>query len=598
MSSWDAPTGSWDSGAEPEDSGSDDRGYQQSQPAGGYRTAGGGDGFLRAGRRGLPGYDQAQSYEQSVGYDQRTGYDQGAGHDQGAGGGSGSSWGQQPGYGEGSGYRSQTGYGPESQVDAGARTLQPPQLPQGQADPRSAWAGVDDPSGYGARAFGQQQHTEPGHGQQPSAGQDAYGQQGYGEQAYGQQGYGQDIYGQQDYGQQGYGQPNYGQQGYGQEGYGQQNYGQPGFTPAGSGSFAEPDRSYPGQNAQGYQTDVYPQQGFEQSGYADDGYRQAAYGPGSFGQTAAPSGPGSQEDGYGAGSYAPGGYGAQGAYTQDPYGQPGYGQDGYRQPAYGQGGYGPDAYVQAGLEQPAMPAYGDNDLATPGSRSHSGPPRPGPRPEGITGVRTVLYLVGAGLGVALIVLLVIQLTKTGTSSSASGSSSPSTSASAAAGPPQYVFTKASRVAHYPLNETATRVWAGLVANEVTPFVAEIKAKGTGHPGKEVVAVYDLTSVSSPSASNFEAIAFAGWDGRFNPQAVLKLEKAQLHSTRMVSPGPHGGEMMCGYNRYTGADASECVWVTTSTFGQVEFFIGQSQVMYPGAQTLALEVRHAVEVLTQ
>lgn len=591
MSSWDAPTGSSDPGAEPEDSGSDDRGYQPSQPAGGYPTAGSGEGFHRAGRRGLPGYDEAQSYEQSAGNDQGTGYDERAGY------GSGSSWAQQPGYGERSGYWSQPGYGAQSQVDSGAQTFQ---TPQGQADSRSAWPGTDDPSGYGTQAYGQQEYPEPGYGQPSAAGQE-----------YGRHAYGQPSYGQQDYSQPSYGQQDYGQPSYGQQDYGQQDYGQPGITPAGSESFAEPDRPYRGQHAQGYQADAYPPQGSEQSGYADNGYRQASYGASSFGQTAAPSGTGYQQDGYGQGTYAPDGYGTQGGYAegnyaqgaygqpgygQDAYGQAGYGQDAYRQPAYGQGGRGPDAYAPAGVEQPAGSAYGDDDLATPGFRSRSGPSRSGQLPPGLTGIQIALYLGAAALGVALIVLLVVHLTNTGTSSSASGSSTPS--ATAAAGPPQYVFTKAARVGNYPLNDAATKAWAGLVANEVAPFVAEIKAKGAGHPGKEVVAVYDLTSVSSPSASNFEGMAFAGWDGTFNPTAVIKLEKAQLHSTRMVSPGPHGGEMMCGYNRYSGADASECVWVTTSTFGQVQFFVGQSQVEYPGASTLALEVRHAVEVPAQ
>jgi hypothetical protein len=203
----------------------------------------------------------------------------------------------------------------------------------------------------------------------------------------------------------------------------------------------------------------------------------------------------------------------------------------------------------------------------------------------------VLYLVGSALGVVLIVLLVIHLSKTGTGSSAT----PSTSATAL-GPPRYVFTKAARVANYPLNDTATKTWATLAANQVAPLVAEIKAKGAGHPGQEVVAMYDLTSVSDTSASNFKAIGLVGWDGTFNPAAVIKLEQTKLHSTRMVSPGPHGGEMMCGYNYYSaGAAASECVWVTTSTFGQVQFVVGQAEVKYPGAETLALEVRQAVEV---
>src|SRR5580704_3888456 len=96
MSGWDSPTGSWDSGPEPEGSGSDDQGYQQSQPTGGHRTIRGNEGILRTGRRGLPGYDQAQNYDPSSGYDPGPGY------------------GQQPGYGQESGHGQQPGYGQDS----------------------------------------------------------------------------------------------------------------------------------------------------------------------------------------------------------------------------------------------------------------------------------------------------------------------------------------------------------------------------------------------------------------------------------------------------------------------------------------------------
>ena len=68
MSSWDAPTGSWDRRPDPDGSGeSDDQDFQPGQSTGGYRATRSGEGVLRAGRRGLPGYDQAQSYEQGTG---------------------------------------------------------------------------------------------------------------------------------------------------------------------------------------------------------------------------------------------------------------------------------------------------------------------------------------------------------------------------------------------------------------------------------------------------------------------------------------------------------------------------------------------------
>ena len=89
--------------------------------------------------------------------------------------------------------------------------------------------------------------------------------------------------------------------------------------------------------------------------------------------------------------------------------------------------------------------------------------------------------------------------------------------------------------------------------------------------------------------------FVGYEGTFTPSAVIKYEQTQLVSTRMVNPGPHGGEMICGYNRSTGSDASECVWVTNSTFGQVEFIVGSTPAKYQGASDIALTIRQAVEV---
>src|SRR6516225_932457 len=83
MSSWDAPTGSWDSRREPDESGEpDEQSYQHGESTGEYRTVPGDEGRPRAGRRGLPGYEQAQNHDQGSGYGQEPSY------------------GQQPGYGQ------------------------------------------------------------------------------------------------------------------------------------------------------------------------------------------------------------------------------------------------------------------------------------------------------------------------------------------------------------------------------------------------------------------------------------------------------------------------------------------------------------------
>jgi hypothetical protein len=97
------------------------------------------------------------------------------------------------------------------------------------------------------------------------------------------------------------------------------------------------------------------------------------------------------------------------------------------------------------------------------------------------------------------------------------------------------------------------------------------------------------------ADTYKAIGFIGFDGTFNPDAVITYMKTQLTSTRMVSPGQHGGQMMCGYNTSTGRTASECLWVTPTTFGMVQYIVDRTPGKYHGASALALEVRSAVEV---
>ena len=112
MSSWDAPTGNWDSRPEPDDAGGPgEQGYQQGEPGGGHHARGDQD-RLRAGRRALPGYDQAQNSDTGAGaYDQGAGYGQGSGSGQS---GSGQSGYGQSGYGQQPVYDPVSGYGPST----------------------------------------------------------------------------------------------------------------------------------------------------------------------------------------------------------------------------------------------------------------------------------------------------------------------------------------------------------------------------------------------------------------------------------------------------------------------------------------------------
>jgi hypothetical protein len=209
----------------------------------------------------------------------------------------------------------------------------------------------------------------------------------------------------------------------------------------------------------------------------------------------------------------------------------------------------------------------------------------------------VLYLGASVLGVIVIVLLVVRLSKSGSNSTTGGSTTtPTTSSTAAAPPSSFVLVQAPKVDNkYPLNLTAARTSTALAASK-TAVAGALHGAGAGHVTKDVLAMYDLTSVTSPSDSNFQAISFLGYQGTFNENAVIAYEQTQLKSSRLVRAGPDGGKMICGYATTTGgAQASECVWVTKDTFGQVQFITGQTAVKYPGASALALEVRDVVEV---
>jgi hypothetical protein len=668
MSGWDAPTGSWDSGEEPEGSRSHDQGYQQAQPAGGYRTSRG-DGTLRAGRRGLPGYDQAQNYDQTAGYDPRTAA---YGLAYGSQEASAPAWSgaddldatqtfrpPQPadaGYGSlpgpGEDYRTQAlgqpgddqpGYAPQD-YGQGAPDYQtevyPPHGFESSGYAQRGYADQDHgPSGYDRNGYGQASGGTGTGYQRDSYGQGAYAQDGYGQNGtqagyvqdgYGQGGYSPDAYRQEAYGQGAHRQDGYGQDAYRQDGYGQEAYGQGGYSPDAYRQESYGQESY-GQESYGQES--YGQESYRQDAYRQDGYGQEAYGQGAHRQ----DGYGQEAQGheaYDQGGYSPDAYRqeahGQHAYRQDGYGEDGYGPEAYRQDAYGQGGYGQDAYAQPGIDRTAGPAYGDGGPGAPAPQSRSGRSHSAQRsPQRLSRTRMVLYLLAAILGVVLIVWLVINLTKNGSTTTAGNStttagstSSPSTSPGTASGTAgatasgkagatasgkaggtaagtgsAFVLTKAANVGPFPLNPVATNYYVTIANQQANPYAQAIKAKGAGVPGKEVVAMYNLSSVTSVWADNYMAIGFVGYNGTFKPDAVIAYMKTQLTSTRMVSAGPHGGQMMCGYylSSSTGKQASECLWVTPTTFGMTQFIVDRAQSKYNGTSALTLELRNAVEV---
>ena len=122
----------------------------------------------------------------------------------------------------------------------------------------------------------------------------------------------------------------------------------------------------------------------------------------------------------------------------------------------------------------------------------------------------------------------------------------------------------------------------------------LPVEGTVRTTATVTGIYDTGGSSSYTSSTYQGLVFVGYDGTFDPAAVIKIVRSHLKSSRVVDPGAHGGQMACGYNT-TAADASECVWVTKTTFGVVEFIRDGQTAKQSGASALALKVRQAVEV---
>ncbi len=564
MSGWDAPTGSWDSRQELDEP--DEQGYQQGEPTGGYRALGSGEGRLRAGRRGLPGYEQAQHYDQpTVGYDQGRDYGQPPGY------------GSQPGYGS-TGPLTPLDSGPSGPFSSGPRRAigSGPQVPQATpgSGPQGAVGYSEAPTGA-YRQYGAGEPTRPGWpdgGNQPGptgptgstgSGPEYGSPPGFGPRQPGGQG------SDQGYGvQPGYGQQDY-SQGYGAQDYGQQASGSGGFPPGGFGSQASQSRA-----GQDHRTEAEPFD-YYQNGYSQDQGATQAYGT---------------QPGYGHDGYQQNGYGQDG-YAQDGYAQDGHQQDGYAQGPYNQG-YGQDDYGP-GFSPPGAAGFdGDftpRDRASRPRASQRSPQRPGT-------VRMVAYLSGAVLGVVAIVFLVVQLTKSGANTTAGGSSTPTAGTTAAArGPAPYALTQAARVGTFPLDKTVSGPLMTAARNALAPVAASLETVKAGRPGQVVTGAYDMSPASSIGSSAYKGIVFVGYDGTFDPAAVIKIVRADLRSSRGVNPGKHGGKMVCGYNTSGGTDASECVWVTKTTFGVVQFFKGQALAKYHGAAKLALEVRDAVEV---
>jgi hypothetical protein len=187
----------------------------------------------------------------------------------------------------------------------------------------------------------------------------------------------------------------------------------------------------------------------------------------------------------------------------------------------------------------------------------------------------------------------------GGSNTASGTSTPGATATAGGGAGQgFVLRQVAVVGKYPLNKPGSTAIAAGIKGATANVVKKMAAAGAGTPGKPVVGVYDMGKSNSFKSASYKGLMVVGYDGTFNPTKLMNLVRKNLKSSRVVNVGPHGGQMVCGYDTSSGSPVSECAWATTTTFGTVGFVNHGHLAKIAGAPGLALKARDAVEVRAQ
>jgi hypothetical protein len=171
-----------------------------------------------------------------------------------------------------------------------------------------------------------------------------------------------------------------------------------------------------------------------------------------------------------------------------------------------------------------------------------------------------------GPGLAASALAIAAAGCSGSQSAGPASPAPSSSArqvAAAQGPWKLVVPV--QAAGLPLDEGAVQSGA---YDQFEPSLSGVNKdlkSGGGHAKSDVFGIYDLAPASAGHAA--PVVVFAGYDGTFNPQAVIRTDESEAAGGKVAAAaaGPHGGSAAC-ITTGTGATAAGiCTWVTDTTY---------------------------------
>jgi len=110
-------------------------------------------------------------------------------------------------------------------------------------------------------------------------------------------------------------------------------------------------------------------------------------------------------------------------------------------------------------------------------------------------------------------------------------------------------------------------------------------------GQETSSVSGAWHTPNGVPNIYRSVTFVGFEGTFEPAAVVSVLLAGQGTPRSVPPGPHGGVMTCA----TQYRSQTCVWATPTTVGEMQVIDTTGELVGANTGVNAIRIRDALEL---
>jgi hypothetical protein len=152
-----------------------------------------------------------------------------------------------------------------------------------------------------------------------------------------------------------------------------------------------------------------------------------------------------------------------------------------------------------------------------------------------------------------------------TTAAASPSSTPTATTGTTKPAVTYALSAPATAGGYSRTPSVSPTVQAIGSGGATELMTTVEASG-GKATSNVSAEYQIIAD--------QVLGYAGYNGTFSPQDVIKDFQAGAAGVQSEPAGPHGGQLACGQVTVTSpatTTGEACVWATTSTVGMVEFY---------------------------